>query len=346
MNVIKNINYTSFLSKMNEGLDTISDTYTERCLLPFFYSGYQKTGNLCALVAGIFSRSLSDGIRNVWVDPFSTSMLLRLFVPLENLSRRFSLRVPSQKRLFHYLDQTFVSTAQHFYAYIKEVNGILTIPKSLKALAEKMNFDQIIADRLNKQGQVFVIAMDFISTVKELFLELIDLTIKVVDFVLKKLLLDPNFALLGYLRDIVHKARKKMHAKFCVVAIQAIEKREIKLRREIVANVATFVTHYVTTLTNRVALKTGLGVFAYGAIESFIHSSFAVHKTALQATAVSLTCYFLWKNVYGPFFHEYYTAYQRDFDPDRSYLKSFLDRYYLGYLYYPLESAKNLFEFS
>lgn len=344
MNVIKNINYTSFFTHINEGLDAISDTYSERYLLPFFYSGYEKTGALCSSIAGAVSQSLALNIRNTWVDPLSTDKLLKIFVPLENLARRISLRIPTQKRVFHYFDQVFVSSAQHFYAYIKEVNGILDIPRRLKVLAEKMNFDQIIADRLNKRGEVFVIAMDFLGTVKEVVLTLLDLVIKVVDYVLQRIFLNPNFALLGYARDIVDKARKKIHAKFCVVAVHAIEKREKKLRKEIVANVATFTTHYLTTLVNRVSLKTGLGVLSYFAAEALIHSSLPIHKAALKVTAVSLTTFFLWKNIYGPFLNEYYEAYNKNFDPDKSYLKNFLDRYCLGYLYYPLEGAKNLFE--
>ena len=146
------------------------------------------------------------------------------------------------------------------------------------------------------------------------------------------------------MREIVHDARMKIRGKFKDLAMKVVEKRECRIRREIVANVADFTTRYVLSLINRVVVKTGLGLAAYSCIEKALHSSIPVHTLALQTLAGVSTAYLLWRNVYEPYLEEYYQAYEKEFDPSRCNMKEFLNHYYLGYLYLPLGGVSTFFK--
>lgn len=335
---------TSFLFWGYEVLNSLCDGFSEHIVIPLLKSGYHVGGEVTARVAGCFSTRMEKHVRNFWVDPFSTETLLTLLKPVENLSHKIARRKPTQKPFLHFLDQSLVSSSQHLYAYIKEVNHLLQIPQNIKAFIKTFSFDNFMTHSTQLGGRMFIFLNSIFLGAKQVALILIDYAIRITDLFFQCILATSKFEVLGYLREIVHDARMKVRNKFKDLAMNAIQKRECRIRREIVANVADFTTRYVVSLVNRVVIKTGLGLAAYSCFEKALQSSIPVHTLALQTLAGVSTVYLLWKNIYEPYLDEYYQAYKKEFDPSQCTMKEFLDRYYLGYLYFPLEGVSNFFQ--
>ncbi|NGX27732.1 MAG: hypothetical protein K940chlam6_01670, partial [Chlamydiae bacterium] len=256
-------NTTSFFFWGNGVLNSFCDGFSNRIVVPFLQSGYHLGGEVTARVAECFSTRVEKHVRNFWVDPFSTETLLTLFKPVENLSHKIARRVPTQKPFLHFLDQSLVSSSQHLYAYIKEVNHLLQIPQNIKAFIKTFSFDAFMTHSTQLGGRVFIFLNSVALKAKQIALVLLDYAIRIIDLFFQCILATSEFEVLGYMREIVHDARMKIRNKFKDLAMKSIQKRECRIRREIVANVADFTTRYVVSLVNRVVVKTGLGLAAY-----------------------------------------------------------------------------------
>lgn len=329
---------------INEKMDRISDTISEEAVIPLLGWGYHALGNLSEKISAVFSEKRPIQIRKMWTDPFSSEILLKMFIPIENFSKHHSIRTPTKNRYFHFLDQCFVSAAQGLYAYISEVNSILRLPGNLKNAVKKMDIDYFLNHVLKRGGGIFSVVSKILFKTKQVACFLLNVAIKVSDLVLQMLFVMPHFEFFEYIRENIEAVQQKIKNKFSKIAIKEIEKRETRIRKDIVASAASYSTWYSTTLANRILLKSGIGLISYGIAESVLNQGLGVPTLPLKMIAVSSTAYLLWKNVYQPYLQEYYDAYNPEFDPNRSYLADFLKRYYLDYLYFPLEAAKHFFQ--
>lgn len=329
----------SALDRGNEKLNSFSDGFSEQIEIPVLKSSYKGSGALLARISACFSNRLEMRVKNLWEDPFSTKTFLTLFKPVENLSLWMTKHKPTQKPFLHFLDQSFISIGQHLYAYMKEVNHLFQLPISLKAFIKRISFDNYMIQLAQSKGRVFVFLNSALLKAKKVALALVDYVIRIADLFFQCVFASPQFEVFGYLREILHNAREKIHGRFTELAIRAIENRESRIRKIVVGNVADFTTHYIVTLINRVAIKTGLGVVAYAFLEKGVESLLPGHSLALRTITGATTAYLLWRDVYQPYFDEYYQAFKPKFDPDKCNMRTFLARYYLSYLSMPIDKV-------
>lgn len=333
----------SLLVRFNNTLNSVGDGFARWVVIPPMQRGYQFSGELIARVAGCFSASSEKSVRDLWKDPLSTNTLLSLFKPIEELARRVASHNPTQVRFFHFIDQSIVSHAQHLYLYLKEMNKLLELPKGIKEFVKASSLNHVISRSARLGGRLFIAIDSMRLQARKIVLAFFHYLVLTIDLFFQYMLLIPDLELLKYLLDAIEAGRGKLHGKFSDQAIKAIEKRERRVRAEIVANVANFTMDYVTTLTSRVSLKTILGLGAYFKIERALQSAYAISTTPMQASVGCITAYLLWRNVFQPYFDEYYQAYKTDFNPNNCTMGEFLDRYSMGCFHIPVEGAKNFF---
>ncbi|MDN3506387.1 MAG: hypothetical protein P0S96_04060 [Simkaniaceae bacterium] len=336
-------NNSSVLGAFNDALNSAGDGFARWVVIPPLKMGYQLSGDLCARVAGCFSTSLEKSVRNNWKDPVSTDFLLALFKPIEGLARRVADHKPSQARLFHFIDQSVVSHAQHLYVYVKEMNKLLELPKGIKEFVRASSFNNVLSRSARLGGKAFIAIDSMRLQARKIALTIFHYLVVTIDLFFQYMLLIPDVEILKYLLDAIKAGQSKLHGKFSDHAIKAIEKREKRVRAQIVANVANCTIDYVTTLASRVSLKVILGLGAYFKFERTLQSAYSISTTPLQFTVGSITACLLWRNVFQPYFYEYYKAYEQDFNPDNCTMSEFLDRYSMKGLTIPVEGAKNFF---
>jgi ASC-1-like (ASCH) protein len=328
---------------LNDSLNEFGDKLATQVIVPPIEWAYQGAGSLLSRVAGCVSVKLGKGVQTTWRDPLGTDTLLRLFRPIENLSRRLATRQPSRNRLIHFLDQSLVSHAQYLYVHLKEMNKLLELPKGIKDFIRDSSVNHLLSRSARLGGRLFVAIDKARITVRNAALTILHYVIRAIDLVFQYIILDPDVELFKYLLDAIEVGRKKLHGRFSENALKAIEKRESQIRSQIVANVADFSLNYISSLVSRVSLKSLLGVGFYLPIEKALHYASVIHPTALQFNAGMITAYFLWINVYQPYLESYYEAYRQDFNPNSCTMKEFLKRYHCSWLFLPVEGAKNFF---
>lgn len=302
-----------------------SDRVSERVVLPVIYHSYQFTGQILARTAGIFSRKCQETISEFWVDPLSSRHLLSILRPIEHFSLFISQKPKTKIRLFHFIDQSMISHAQNIYIYIKEVNNLLYMPQQIRMLVKRYDF----------LGTTY-------HFLKKVSLNLLSFVLKIIDLAFQCLIANPDVMLLGYARTIIHHAAKQTNKSLSEVANMAIEKREAKIRKKIVARAANHIFLLVTTYANRILSKTGIGLGLYRAADWLWKANMTLSPTYLQIAASALTVSLIWNRTVYPYLEEYYYDYRSNFNPNKSYLRHLLSRYNLKHFHFPLEGAHRL----
>jgi len=327
----------SFLVQFNDALSSVGDGFARWVVIPPIKASYLASGALLARVSSCFSASLEKSVRNLWRDPLSTDTLLFLSKPIEGFARQIANHQPVQNRIFHFIDQSIVSHAQHLCLYLKEMNKLLELPKGIKEFIKASSLNHVLSRSARLGGRLFIAIDSMRLHLRKITLAVLHYLVLTIDLMFQYLLLTPDVEFMKYLLTVIDSGRGKIHGKFSDQAVKAIEKRESRIRAEIVANVADFTMDYVITLTSRVSLKAILGLGAYFKIEKALQGAYAISTTPLQASVGIVTAYLLWRNVYQPYFESYYEAYKQDFDPENCTMKEFLDRYSMGYFIIPVE---------
>lgn len=313
----------------NDLLNSLSDRFSKNTAIPVIKSSYLSVGSCISECAGLVSTRLKDWLEDSWCDPLTSSSVLRITQPIERLSLFVATQNPTKIKQLRYLNICLISSAQDLYSYLKNVNYILNLPTLLKQFFATFSVDNFINRLSVYGGKSFVIISDLILIGKYIILTLIDVVIKVVDFVIS-LFTFTDLEILAYLREIIQDASDNIHLKFVDIASMAIDKIENRFRKKVVVEIANYALNYTIPILNRIALKSLIGVGIYFGAQYSLQSTLST--PIIRAVSLLALSGIIWGSS-KPTLDAYYTSYNKKFDPDASFLMQFLKRHSITYLY-------------
>lgn len=353
MGVINNFNYywdkvTDRLEEYNDRLNEISDRFSKEKALPAVKSAYDKARKYVPPLLGHFfpDTNLQKWADANWYDPFSTSGVLKVTRVVEQLAQWVSTMKPfngttsNLPGYFSYLDTCLISGAQHLHKTIKEANFLIELPSTLRYYTQQPSFDRFISKLPNFFGRSWVVIGKIVLGLKYLCLKVAEIVLKVLEVVLSLFGLDGLYYLIIQLKEVIKAGLNDLSSKFTETAHQTIDRREEKIRKELTVSIANTVAETVVPTVNRVALKTlVVGALFFGA-KFAIQSCFDIPSEPFYHIGLGILGTVIWKKVLKPTWDPYYKAYDKDYDPNKSYLKEFCQKYDIGHYYLPLKAIK------
>lgn len=328
------------LSDWNTAFNLRVENFCYNALVPTVANAYSNMGHFLEKQAGLyFSRPFQKKMHKLWFDPIPSSLILFFSRPLERLANFWSQRKPIQIKDPLFIDQACISIMQSIYQQVREINSLLALPDQLIEVVKKVNFDRFFQGIQYHSDEKLRWIPEIALQAKSLTLLVLDYTTSSINYIMVRILHFPRTMTLGYLEEVIQAARSHIRGHVSDIAAKRIRKRESQIRSLIVANVSQFLLSYLSALVIGTVTKTALGVSTYFALENTLHLS-NMETLALRAFAGAVTVSLLWKNIYEPFFEEYYNSYNKEFDTERSYLGRFLKYYEVRHLYVPIETIK------
>lgn len=321
----------------NNSLNQWSDAFSEKIVLPAMKSSYDLMGNIVSLPIYPISSNLYETVQKYWYDPLSTHVAVKFTKPVEVLAGAIASRKAIGIRGLNYLDTCLISSAQHLYAYVKEVNYLLELPKKLKHFAKTLSFDQFFNKLSKLFGRVSVLIIEVILAFKYLVLKIIDLVLFLFDLFIGFFDSNDFSFMVRYSKDIVHNSINKIHGKFYDVALKAIETRENAVRKELVASATYATAHYFVTTFNQAAIRVIIGGVLFWAGKSFLEASVDASSYSTNLVGLAVLGKILWSDIVKPKLDSYYETYDHAFDVKASYLMRFCEQHSITYLFPPLK---------
>lgn len=353
MGIINNFNYfwdkaTDRLEEYNDQLNKISDRFSEQKALPAIKSAYEKARGYVPSLYGHFypDSDLPKRMEANWYDPFSNSFILKITRVVEKLSlwvatmKPVSETTPQLPGYFHYLDTCLISGAQHLHKTIKEANFLIELPEALRYYTETLSFDRFISKLPNFFGRSWSVVSKVIIGFKYICLKIAQIVLKVLEVVLSLFGLDGLYYLIMQLKEVIRAGLRDLSSKFTETAHRTINRREEKVRKELTVSIANVVSETVVTTVNRVALKAVVGGALFFGAKWALQSCFNIPSEPLYHIGLGILGTVIWKKVLKPTWDPYYKAYDKDYDPNKSHLKEFCQKYNIAHLYPPLKTLQ------
>lgn len=300
----------NYIYQANNLLDKGCDALSEHVILPGIKATYQTAADLSIAVAGVFSQRLQQITDNLFHDPVSARKILFVTKRAELLTANLAVRKPLQfYPIAEYLSRSIISMNQHLHSYTKRINDLLRVPANLKSFLRRFSFETIL-NQMETTTPTYLIWMNrLIVQVKRFTLAVLDLIVRILDLFFRTCFLGIKFGLFSYLKEIILDARQNVYGHLADTAIKSIEKRETKLRRLIVSNVAESVTDYLGTCLTSVVVKSALGLLFYIPTKDLLRDHLGAPEWAIHTLGLTILTRILWSAVVKPTCDPYYEAY-------------------------------------
>lgn len=309
---------SDFLVKSNSLIDQATKRISEEIVLPTVFATYEISADVSIATARLFSETLSQRVETLFYDPFSTSKLHFFAKSVVAMTCHLANRKPKSKpHLIYYFDRSLISVNQHLHDYAKKIHELLKIPNNCKDYLRRFSVETTLERLTYTYPTLFHWANYTITTVKRFSLAFLDAVIQTLDLIFRTFFLGVEFGLFSYVKEVVTDTRNNIHGRIAETGVSVIEKKEAKLRKDILARAASKTCHYIINQSVNIGTKSLLGLAIYLPVQDLISDTFYAKEWMVHLVGAAILSKALFSNVVRPTLDPYYESYQVRYKPNR-----------------------------